>query len=60
MKIATFFYQHSFLICRFQRPPGPLPSSMLGLDALTGNLDEFGFEDYLNGNTKFFICSNLP
>ncbi|KMZ75845.1 hypothetical protein ZOSMA_10G01140 [Zostera marina] len=36
------------MFSRFQRPPGPLPSSMLGLDALTGNLDEFGFEDYLN------------
>lgn len=32
---------------RFQRPPG-LPSSMLGLESLTGELDEFGFEDYLN------------
>ncbi|RVX06500.1 Cyclin-B1-2 [Vitis vinifera] len=33
----------------FQRPPGAIPSSMLGLEALTGSLDNFGFEDYLNG-----------
>ncbi|GMP30909.1 hypothetical protein CsSME_00005351 [Camellia sinensis var. sinensis] len=30
------------------RPPGPIPSSMLGLEALTGGLEDFGFEDYLN------------
>ncbi|KAL4335142.1 hypothetical protein GQ457_07G009870 [Hibiscus cannabinus] len=30
----------------FQRPL--LASSMLGLEALTGTLDDFGFEDYLN------------
>ncbi|XP_043693914.1 cyclin-B1-2-like [Telopea speciosissima] len=34
------------ILSRFQRPPGALPSSMLGLEALTGILDEFGFEDY--------------
>ncbi|KAJ4973380.1 hypothetical protein NE237_006554 [Protea cynaroides] len=34
------------IFSRFQRPPGALPSSMLGLEALTGSLDEFGFEDY--------------
>ncbi|GFY84826.1 proteasome maturation factor UMP1 [Actinidia rufa] len=33
---------------RFQRPPGPIPSSMLGLEAMTGSLEDFGFEDYLN------------
>ncbi|RRT58358.1 hypothetical protein B296_00045754 [Ensete ventricosum] len=33
---------------RFQRPPGALPSSMLGFEALTGGLDDFAFEDYLN------------
>uniref|UniRef100_A0A453J140 Proteasome maturation protein n=1 Tax=Aegilops tauschii subsp. strangulata TaxID=200361 RepID=A0A453J140_AEGTS len=40
----------SLLICprRFQRPPGALPSSMLGYEAMTGSLDDFGFEDYLN------------
>ncbi|XP_008459455.1 cyclin-B1-2 [Cucumis melo] len=36
------------ILSRFQRPPGPIPSSMLGLEALTGSLDDFGFEDYLN------------
>ncbi|KAE8659375.1 putative cytochrome B561 [Hibiscus syriacus] len=34
------------ILSRFQRPL--LPSSMLGLEAMTGTLDEFGFEDYLN------------
>ncbi|VAI62396.1 unnamed protein product [Triticum turgidum subsp. durum] len=33
---------------KFQRPPGALPSSMLGYEAMTGSLDDFGFEDYLN------------
>ncbi|MCO5563252.1 hypothetical protein L7F22_016889 [Adiantum nelumboides] len=28
--------------------PGLLPSSMLGLQSLTEELDEFGFEDFLN------------
>ncbi|MQL82806.1 hypothetical protein Taro_015284 [Colocasia esculenta] len=36
------------ILSRFQRPPGALPSSILGLEVLTGSLDEFGFEDYLN------------
>uniref|UniRef100_A0A0D6QTE6 Proteasome maturation protein n=1 Tax=Araucaria cunninghamii TaxID=56994 RepID=A0A0D6QTE6_ARACU len=36
------------ILSRFQRPPGPLPSSMLGLESLTGTLDEFSVEDYLN------------
>ncbi|XP_011622756.1 cyclin-B1-2 isoform X2 [Amborella trichopoda] len=36
------------ILSRFQRLPGPLPSSMLGLEALTGELDDIGFEDYLN------------
>ncbi|CAL5325986.1 unnamed protein product [Camellia sinensis] len=36
------------MLSRFQRPPGPIPSSMLGLEALTGGLEDFGFEDYLN------------
>ncbi|XP_077253731.1 cyclin-B1-2-like [Tasmannia lanceolata] len=36
------------ILSRFQRPPGALSSSMLGLEALTGSLDDFGFEDYLN------------
>ncbi|CAN6333306.1 unnamed protein product [Urochloa humidicola] len=36
------------ILSRFQRAPGALPSSMLGYEALTGSLDDFGFEDYLN------------
>ncbi|TQD83929.1 hypothetical protein C1H46_030512 [Malus baccata] len=36
------------ILSRFQRPAGPIPSSMLGLEAMTGKLDDFGFEDYLN------------
>ncbi|GAA0172598.1 chaperone [Lithospermum erythrorhizon] len=36
------------ILSRFQRPPGPIPSSMLGLEAMTGGLEDFGFEDYLN------------
>ncbi|MCO5594739.1 hypothetical protein L7F22_048772 [Adiantum nelumboides] len=36
------------ILSRFQRPPGLLSSSMLGLHSLTGELDEFGFEDFLN------------
>ncbi|KAI6670509.1 hypothetical protein NL676_005394 [Syzygium grande] len=36
------------ILSRFQRPPGAISSSMLGLEALTGSLDDFGFEDYLN------------
>ncbi|KAJ0971579.1 hypothetical protein J5N97_019538 [Dioscorea zingiberensis] len=36
------------IFSRFKRPPGAIPSSMLGLEALTGSLDDFGFEDYLN------------
>ncbi|KAL0902926.1 hypothetical protein M5K25_028382 [Dendrobium thyrsiflorum] len=36
------------ILSRFQRPPGMLPSSMVGFEALTGGLEDFGFEDYLN------------
>eukprot|EP00252_Welwitschia_mirabilis_P016903 TRINITY_DN37651_c0_g1_i1.p1 TRINITY_DN37651_c0_g1~~TRINITY_DN37651_c0_g1_i1.p1 ORF type:complete len:144 (+),score=34.49 TRINITY_DN37651_c0_g1_i1:232-663(+) len=36
------------ILSRFQRPYGMLPSSMLGLESMTGALEEFGFEDYLN------------
>ncbi|XP_020578853.1 cyclin-B1-2-like [Phalaenopsis equestris] len=36
------------ILSRFQRPPGMLTSSMLGLEALTGGLEKFMFEDYLN------------
>ncbi|KAF6168970.1 hypothetical protein GIB67_038467 [Kingdonia uniflora] len=31
---------------RFQRPPAVFSSSVLGYEALTGSLDDFGFEDY--------------
>ncbi|RXH89775.1 hypothetical protein DVH24_032132 [Malus domestica] len=31
------------------RLAGPIPSSMLGLEVMTRKLDDFGFEDYLNG-----------
>ncbi|KAH0919654.1 hypothetical protein HID58_027314 [Brassica napus] len=36
------------ILSRFQRPAGPIPSSMLGLEVYTGAIDDFGFEDYLN------------
>ncbi|GLU01643.1 hypothetical protein SLE2022_189430 [Rubroshorea leprosula] len=36
------------ILSRFQRPSGAIPSSMLGLEAMTGRLENFGFEDYLN------------
>ncbi|KAF3772694.1 Cyclin-B1-2 [Nymphaea thermarum] len=36
------------ILSRFQRSSGALPSSMVGLEALTGSLEDFGFEDYLN------------
>uniref|UniRef100_A0A7N0T8R0 Proteasome maturation factor UMP1 n=1 Tax=Kalanchoe fedtschenkoi TaxID=63787 RepID=A0A7N0T8R0_KALFE len=36
------------ILSRFQRLPGAIPSSMLGFESLTGDLDNFGFEDYLN------------
>ncbi|KAK3003337.1 hypothetical protein RJ639_019280 [Escallonia herrerae] len=36
------------IISRFHRPSGAIPSSMLGLEAMTGALEDFGFEDYLN------------
>ncbi|KAL5657274.1 hypothetical protein ACJX0J_030437, partial [Zea mays] len=35
--------------CRWHRgPPGALPSSLLGYEALTGSLDDSRFEDYLH------------
>ncbi|KAJ6287746.1 hypothetical protein OIU76_028876, partial [Salix suchowensis] len=48
---ATFSCSDGYrrrMLSRFQRPPGPIPSSMLGLEALTGSLEDFGFEDYMN------------
>ncbi|XP_076955677.1 cyclin-B1-2-like [Bidens hawaiensis] len=37
------------ILSRFQRPPGLIPSSMLGFESLTGALEDFGVEDYLQG-----------
>ncbi|KAH9739454.1 hypothetical protein KPL71_019134 [Citrus sinensis] len=37
------------ILSRFQRPTGAIPSSMLGLEAVTGSLEDFGFKHYLNG-----------
>ena len=47
---------------RFQRSAGALPSFMLGYEALTGSLDDFGFEDYLNSKKFYplFSISQLP
>ncbi|MCL7031400.1 hypothetical protein MKW94_001790 [Papaver nudicaule] len=42
----------SRMLARFQRPPGAVSSSMLGLEAVNGSLDDFGFED--------FHCLNDP
>ncbi|KAG2265740.1 hypothetical protein Bca52824_072819 [Brassica carinata] len=39
----------------FQRPPGPIPWSMLGLEVYTGAIDNFGFEDYLNGSMMLLV-----
>ncbi|KAK6129062.1 hypothetical protein DH2020_037196 [Rehmannia glutinosa] len=33
---------------KFQRPSGAIASSYVGLEAMTGTLESFGFEDYLN------------
>ncbi|KAL3526690.1 hypothetical protein ACH5RR_011346 [Cinchona calisaya] len=41
-------FDRQILSKRFQRPPGAIPSSYLGLEAMTGALEDFGFEDYLN------------
>jgi hypothetical protein len=32
---------------------------MLGLESLTGELDEFGFEDFLNGKFLFILVSYI-
>ncbi|KAB5520083.1 hypothetical protein DKX38_024402 [Salix brachista] len=47
------------MLSRFQRPPGPIPSSMLGLEALTGSLEDFGFEDYLNGIYFYLLTTKM-
>ncbi|CDP02402.1 unnamed protein product [Coffea canephora] len=41
-------FDREILSKRFQRPAGAIPSSYLGLEAMTGSLEDFGFEDYLN------------
>eukprot|EP00271_Cylindrocystis_brebissonii_P008988 TRINITY_DN23556_c0_g1_i1.p1 TRINITY_DN23556_c0_g1~~TRINITY_DN23556_c0_g1_i1.p1 ORF type:complete len:146 (-),score=29.87 TRINITY_DN23556_c0_g1_i1:496-933(-) len=46
---TTFTAQRSIerqILSRCQRLPG-IPSSMIGLESLTGELDDFGFGDYL-------------
>ncbi|XP_061360411.1 subtilisin inhibitor 1-like isoform X3 [Gastrolobium bilobum] len=48
------------MLPRFQRLPGAIPSSMLGLEALTGSLDHFSFEDYLNGSYNHLLGTNNP
>uniref|UniRef100_A0A453PY60 Proteasome maturation factor UMP1 family protein n=2 Tax=Aegilops tauschii subsp. strangulata TaxID=200361 RepID=A0A453PY60_AEGTS len=45
---AQILSRYQLVRDKFQRPPGALPSSMLGYEAMTGSLDDFGFEDYLN------------
>lgn len=35
------------ILSRMARLPGAVPSSRLGLESLTGALDEFGYESYL-------------
>ncbi|KAF5728073.1 cyclin-B1-2 [Tripterygium wilfordii] len=36
------------VLSKFRRPPGAIPSSFLGLEAATGEMEDFGFEYYLN------------
>lgn len=43
---AAKFQIETQILDKFQRLPG-LPSSKLGLESLTGTLDDFGFEAYL-------------
>jgi hypothetical protein len=57
---VVWIWYKTIVACRFQRPPGVIPSSMLGLETVTGSLDHFGFEDFLNGDmtflSSFFCC----
>jgi hypothetical protein len=57
---VVWIWYKTIVACRFQRPPGVIPSSMLGLETVTGSLDHFGFEDFLNGDmtflSSFFSC----
>ena len=45
--VPAKFQIETQILGRFQRLPG-LPSSKLGLESLTGELDEFSFNSYLN------------
>ncbi|KAG9450103.1 hypothetical protein H6P81_010068 [Aristolochia fimbriata] len=49
------------ILSRFQRPPGAIPSSRLGLEALSGSLDDNGFEDLSNDprDSETFIPVDL-
>lgn len=46
------------ILDRFQRLPG-LPSSKLGLEALTGTLDDFSFESYLGTEPSELLPADL-
>ncbi len=46
ISVPAKFQIETQILGRFQRLPG-LPSSKLGLESLTGELDEFSFESYL-------------
>lgn len=54
----SLFDVYATVPCRFQRPRGAIPSSMLGLEIVTGSLDHFGFEDCLNGELICLSFSN--
>lgn len=48
------------ILSRFKRPPGAIPSSTIGLEAMTGRLDnEFGFGEYLNDQLESFRPPNM-
>ncbi|KAL8528560.1 hypothetical protein ACS0TY_006109 [Phlomoides rotata] len=56
-KILAYTYGAAFpmkmeldrhILSKFQRPAGAIPSSFVGLEAFTGSMESFGFEDYLN------------
>ncbi|KAL5650707.1 hypothetical protein ACJX0J_036165, partial [Zea mays] len=46
--LGRSLHNHDKCTLGFQSPPGALPSSLLGYEALTGSLDDSGFEDYLH------------
>ena len=50
LTIFSFYYADTRYycdLCRIERLPG-IPSSKLGLDSLSGTLDSFSFNSYLN------------